>query len=103
VKKVQWNKPNQYLFLFRLVMYFTVLAVLLWIPWKYIDGGPVICPFRGFFGIDCLGCGMTRAFWKIVHLHLNQAFRYNGLSFLLFPSCVFLIIRDIVGGIRNLF
>ena len=89
-------------FIIRLFIYIISFTVLIWIPWRYIAGAPVICPFRRFLGINCLGCGMTRAFSQLAHMHLNQAFAYNALSFLFFPGYIILAIWDVIHEIRAL-
>lgn len=43
------------------------------------------CLFRTFTGLDCPGCGMTRAFYCLLHFNFAGAFRYNPFSFLLAP------------------
>lgn len=35
------------------------------------------CVFRSVFGIQCPGCGMTRACLSLLHFDLKQAFAYN--------------------------
>ena len=37
------------------------------------------CPYSYLFGICCPGCGMTRAFWALLHLDLQGAFHYHPL------------------------
>jgi hypothetical protein len=93
---------NKLYFGLRLTIYFSALAALLWLPWHFIAGGPVLCPFHRFFGLNCPGCGMTRAFWQLAHFHINQALRYNGFSLLFLPCCIFLICRDVYLGIKDL-
>ena len=61
---------------------------------KYIQGGikksmPLIlfvliitvykCPIKAIFGVDCPGCGMTRAFRALVVLDIKAAFQYHQL------------------------
>ncbi|MDR3552125.1 MAG: DUF2752 domain-containing protein [Clostridia bacterium] len=43
------------------------------------------CIFRSITGLDCPGCGMTRAFYCLLHLDFAQAFRYNPFCFVLAP------------------
>jgi hypothetical protein len=92
---------KRFWFFIRLFIYITGFIIMLWIPWRYIAGGPVICLFRRFFGINCPGCGMTRACWQIIHLNFRQALSYNIFSMLVFPVGVFLVGRDIYQGIKD--
>jgi hypothetical protein len=43
------------------------------------------CFFRFATGLDCPGCGTTRALYSLLHLRFWQAFRYNPLIYLLVP------------------
>ena len=46
------------------------------------------CPIRYLTGVSCPGCGMTRAWLSVLHLHLGEAFAYHPL-FWLVPPAVF--------------
>jgi hypothetical protein len=43
------------------------------------------CPIRQYFGIDCPGCGATRALAALLRGHLLEALRLNALFVLLLP------------------
>ena len=43
------------------------------------------CPIHQFFGIDCPGCGATRALAALLHGRLKEALRLNTLFVLLLP------------------
>ena len=43
------------------------------------------CPIHLFFGIDCPGCGATRALAALLHGHLTEALGLNALFVLLLP------------------
>ena len=45
---------------------------------------PEICLFRNTLGIDCPGCGLTRAFISLSHGEFSRAFRFNPASIPLF-------------------
>ena len=45
---------------------------------------PNICSSRMIFGIDCPGCGMTRAFIAISHGQFQKAWNFNPASFLVY-------------------
>ena len=45
---------------------------------------PALCPFKNITGIECPGCGMTRAFISLIHGHPSDAARFN-------PFCFFLV------------
>jgi len=43
------------------------------------------CPIRQYFGIDCPGCGATRALAALLRGHLFDALRLNAFFVLLLP------------------
>jgi hypothetical protein len=47
----------------------------------YAVQGPVICPLRGFTGLPCPSCGLTRAFAALVRGDLWTAASWNVLCF----------------------
>ena len=62
------------------------LAILLVIPPEVILNGPNICLIRKFLGVNCLGCGMTRAVSLFVHGKFSVAMSYNRLVILVLPG-----------------
>ena len=47
------------------------------------------CPFRLITGMQCPGCGSTRAFYQLLHLHPVAAFKLNPLMILTLPFIVY--------------
>ncbi len=45
---------------------------------------PELCSSRMLFGVDCPGCGMTRAFISISHGQLRRAWHFNPASFFVY-------------------
>ena len=59
-------------------------AVLLLYPPALTSLYPA-CPFHLYFGIDCPGCGATRALAALLRGHLTEALHLNTLFVLLLP------------------
>src|SRR5437588_1232375 len=47
------------------------------------------CPFRLLTGFQCPGCGSTRAFYQLLHLHPIAAFKFNPLIVLTLPFIIY--------------
>jgi len=47
------------------------------------------CPFRTLTGMQCPGCGSTRALYQFLHLHPVAAFKLNPLFMLTLPFIVY--------------
>jgi hypothetical protein len=47
------------------------------------------CPFRLLTGWQCPGCGSTRAFYHLLHLHPIEAFKLNPLMILTLPFIIY--------------
>jgi len=52
------------------------------------------CPFKIITGIDCPGCGITRAILSISQLKFAQAIEFNYLSFILLISMILYLFKN---------
>ena len=79
------------------VMYGAVFCALWLIPlgWVLEDRVP-LCLFRNVLGWECWGCGMTRAFFSLIHGHWEQAIRYNWRCVIVFPIIAYLCVKSIL-------
>lgn len=48
------------------------------------EGGVTLCMFHALTGLDCPGCGMTRAAWLLMHGHPIQSLAQNPFLFVIF-------------------
>lgn len=55
------------------------------LPTEMLERGPVLCLFRIVAGIECWGCGMTRAISAVFHGELKQALAFNWRVAIVFP------------------
>jgi hypothetical protein len=60
-----------------------VFAMLRFPPTQY--GFYPVCPVHGLLGLQCPGCGATRALVALLRGHLTEALRFNALTTLLLP------------------
>ena len=61
-----------------------VLVAFAAVPTAAWGAVPSVCVFRNALGVECLGCGMTRALALAMHGHFTEALTLNaGVSVLL--------------------
>ena len=77
-----------------------LLAILLYrfgpsVPW--LPG----CWFHRVTGLDCPGCGMTRAAHAALYGRWAEAFRFNPLGMLLLPAALVGIGLELAGWLRG--
>jgi hypothetical protein len=70
--------------------YLLLPLVLLLLPADFFDQGPTLCLSKLLAGIECFGCGMTRAIMHLIHLDFRAAAGFNKLCFIVFPVLGFL-------------
>ena len=78
----------------RLAIVATGIIVLGCMAWQLREHGPggvpILpgCHFRKWTGLDCPGCGMTRAAAAALNGHVVEAFKFNPLGIILLPIAV---------------
>ena len=60
-----------------------------------------ICIFRFLTGLQCPGCGTTRALHQILHGHFLTALTLNPLVFIAIPFLLFAFLRYTVIALRG--
>ena len=61
-----------------------------------------ICLFKNLFGIECYGCGITKAVIAATQLDFIRAFNYNKLIVVVMPLLLYLWIKEIVKSVKIL-
>ena len=80
-----------------------ILPVLLFfVPVDWLDKQHTVCLFKNIFGIECWGCGITRAVLSAVQLDFANAFHYNKLIVIVFPILVYVWGKLVVKKWREL-
>ena len=67
-----------------------------------LEGRHSICLFKNLFGIECYGCGITKAVIASIQLDFIRAFEYNKLIIVVMPLMVYLWINEIVKSVKVL-
>lgn len=60
------------------------------------SGGPTICPFKAWTGLDCPGCGATRAAHQLLNGHVVAALDLNAMFVLAVPFLAWWAIARLV-------
>jgi hypothetical protein len=79
-----------------------VMPILLYfIPIEWLNKQPSICLFKNIFGLDCYGCGITRAIISGVQLNLQGALEYNQMIVLVLPLLTYIWIKTVMSLIKR--
>lgn len=77
-------------------------VVLYAIPMESICNGNTICVFTNIFGVECWGCGITRAIFSALHFRFYDAWEYNLLFVVVLPLLLFFWMRTVVRQLRTI-
>ena len=58
------------------------------------------CVFHLVTGLDCPGCGMTRASVAVLHFDFAKAWHYNKLLFIVIPALAYIIGKSELQNIK---
>jgi hypothetical protein len=83
-------KKGNYLLGVKISGYLLVPLILLFLPADFFDKGQSLCLSKLLAGVECYGCGMTRAIMHLIHLDFKGASEFNKLAFVSFPVLSFL-------------
>ncbi|MBO5921052.1 MAG: DUF2752 domain-containing protein [Bacteroidaceae bacterium] len=80
----------------KLLLLLIVPVVLYMIPADGINNGETICIYTRIFGVECWGCGITRAIFSVLYLRFAEAWEYNSLVVIVFPLLLFEWLRSVI-------
>jgi len=72
------------------------LAILWHVPLSWIDHGPNLCLVKAISGKECPGCGLTRAFFHLLHGEWRTALAFNWRCMVVFPILALVTFRNII-------
>lgn len=74
-----------------------VLLAMLWcIPLSWIDHGPSVCVIKAVTGMECPGCGLTGAFFHLLHGDWRGAWTLNRRCAIVFPILAYVALKTMV-------
>jgi hypothetical protein len=87
----------------KLALVFLLPLPLLLISPSSLESLPSLCLIKTIFGVECPGCGMTRALAYLLHGDLPGALHSNPLALIVLPLLGFLWLRFVVTNALSLF
>lgn len=72
-----------------ITLYFSVPVVLYMIPLDWLNKQHTICLVKNIFGVNCFGCGITRAVISGLQLDLIKAIEYNKMVVIVLPMLIY--------------
>ncbi|CEN43403.1 conserved hypothetical protein [Capnocytophaga canis] len=73
----------------------TTPIVLMFLPADYFDRGQSVCLSKTLAGIECWGCGLTRAIMHFIHFEFEEAWMFNKLVVIVVPLLFVVWVRSL--------
>ena len=84
--KINSNKSKNIILL---LTYITLPILLFFLPLEWLNKQHSICLIKNIFGIECYGCGITRAIISGVQLDFTKAIEYNKMVIIVLPLFIY--------------
>ncbi len=88
--------------IFRLLFLILLPVVFAAVPTAYFENGHSLCLIKNLFGVECPGCGMTRALSALLHGNLVSAVQFNRAVVIVGPLLGYTVIRAVHREVGNL-
>lgn len=89
----------------RALLVTVVVLVLVFAAYKLRENGGAGwmpgCFFRRITGLECPGCGMTRATYAVLHGRFVEAFLLNPVGVIVFPLALIGFGIEVIGWVRG--
>jgi hypothetical protein len=72
-----------------LLVYIILPIILFFIPLEWLNKQHSICLIKNIFGVECYGCGITRAIISSVQLDFTKAIEYNKMVIIVLPLFIY--------------
>ena len=84
-----------------LILYFIAPVVLFYIPLDWLNKQHTICLVKNIFGVNCFGCGITRAVISGIQLDFDKSFEYNKMVIIVLPLLIYVWCSKLINLIRT--
>lgn len=85
----------------RLGFYILAPFIFILVPSSFFESGHSICLVKNVLGVECFGCGMTRAISYFFHGDLFRAFQCNKAVMLVFPLLCYIFLQQLWSEYRK--
>lgn len=85
----------------KLGLYLIIPLVLFLLPLSLIEAAPSVCLFKNILGLECPGCGITRAVVSVLQGDLAKAWEYNKLVVVVLPLLGYVYLRGLIRRIGS--
>ena len=92
--EMNWLENNYFKVIYLVILLSLPIAISL-ISLKTLNNLPSVCLYKRFFGLECWGCGMTRAIISVVNGNFKDAIEYNWRVLIVFPLLLYIYFLNI--------
>lgn len=86
----------------KLILLFALPYFLFFVSLDSLETKQSICLIKNISGIECWGCGITKAIIAVLQLDFIRAYNYNKLIIIVFPLMSYLWAKNILLCVKNL-
>ncbi len=79
-----------------LFAYIALPFVLYFIPFELLNKQNTICLIKNILGVECPGCGITKAIISAIQLDFTKAIEYNKIVILVLPILIYVWFKNII-------
>lgn len=80
----------------KIAVLIAIPIILLLLPANFFDSGDSICISQRLLGLECPGCGITRAIQHFIHGNFAIAWQFNKLVVLVAPLLITLWLKELL-------
>ncbi len=86
---------------YKIVILIIAIIVLYMVPLEYVEGRS-FCMLNNIFGIECIGCGFSRAFFNLSRLNILEAIQFNKMIIVLGPLFILGYLYEFFHAIKSI-